>query len=297
MELLNDPYFKSGFQIALPGVRADFGEYRREIDCDGIIDPHPTKIHVTSMLLGEPPPIHRGYCIYNGAAGECVDMGRLIFRPAGTSMFMHSAAMKSPSLRCMFDVDYFHRATNLGPEWNANELEACLNIRGTRIRKIMSRIAAEMTRPSFGTEMMIEACATAMMVELARYFDRKIDQRARSRERSAPGKLPGWQLRRIDEYLNDSQGLAPTISNLARICQMSGSHLRRLFKETTGITIHDYVSDQRMKRSKAYLTDTNLSVKEISARLGFSQPTAFSYAFRKSVGTSPQRYRQQCARK
>ena len=107
-----------------------------------------------------------------------------------------------------------------------------------------------------------------------------------------PRLLP-WQMRRITGYFEALSTYAPDLTELAELCGVSSRHLRRLFKATTQRTIYDYNRDVWTGKAKRMLCETDLPLKEVSARLGFSDPGAFSVAFRRTAGVAPRRYRQQ----
>lgn len=70
----------------------------------------------------------------------------------------------------------------------------------------------------------------------------------------------------------------------------------RAFKASTGLTIHAYVEQVRLAKAKALLSDTDIQLKEIAFRLGFSNAANFSAAFRKSAGESPREFRRRFGR-
>jgi AraC family transcriptional regulator len=240
------------------------------------------------MVLSSLPFIISGYFSRDNVTGECGDVGALSFMPAGASMYQRSAGVPVRVVRCTFEADRFTTATEHGSDWDRRELTACLDIRGTRLGETMLRLAQEIEAPGFASGVLVESLTLGVMVELARYL-----RRTREPTQTTPGVLARWQLRRVNQYLNEFEGHSPTLSDLAEQCGISEAHLSRLFKSTTGMTVHDYVTDVRVKRAKAYLADTNLALKEISWRLGFSQPACFSVAFRKAVGETPRGYRKQ----
>jgi AraC family transcriptional regulator len=105
--------------------------------------------------------------------------------------------------------------------------------------------------------------------------------------------LAPHQLHRIDEFLRDFSHGMPTVSRLASALGISREHLSRLFKATTGQSIHAHLAVIRLNRAKEMLSETDIPVKVIAHRLGFSSQSAFSVAFRNETGTSPRQFRHQ----
>ena len=86
------------------------------------------------------------------------------------------------------------------------------------------------------------------------------------------------------------------VTELAALCGISTRHLRRLFKQTTKQTLHEYVRDAWVAKAKSLLCDTELPLKEITSRIGFTDPSSFSMAFRRATGAAPRTFRQQFAK-
>lgn len=84
--------------------------------------------------------------------------------------------------------------------------------------------------------------------------------------------------------------------NLTReqMCQMadiSESTLRRLFKEKTGKTIYEFVTETKMTNAARRLLVTNDAVATIAYDLGYEAPSYFGKCFKAVFGLSPQEYR------
>lgn len=80
---------------------------------------------------------------------------------------------------------------------------------------------------------------------------------------------------------------------LGRIFGYHPYHLNRLFREEYGTSVHQAVVQERIRIAKQLLRRTDLSVEKISETVGFSERTAFFYAFRKQTGLSPNAFRGQ----
>ncbi len=70
-------------------------------------------------------------------------------------------------------------------------------------------------------------------------------------------------------------------------------YIIRVFKEKYGITPYAYLIQKRMEAAQELLSFTELPVKDIAAKLAFSDSNYFSRAFKKQVGVSPMEYRRQ----
>lgn len=74
---------------------------------------------------------------------------------------------------------------------------------------------------------------------------------------------------------------------------LSSSYLCTLFKNETGLTLNQYLTDFRIEKAKKLLTDPRYKIAEISAKVGYSDGNYFGKTFKKMVGVSPSEYREQ----
>jgi AraC-like DNA-binding protein len=79
----------------------------------------------------------------------------------------------------------------------------------------------------------------------------------------------------------------PTIDELAHVVGTNAFRLKRDFKAVFGSSIRAFVLAQRHELAGALLLDTRLSIKEIAARIGYSDVAHFSIAFKRHQGVSP----------
>ncbi len=82
------------------------------------------------------------------------------------------------------------------------------------------------------------------------------------------------------------------VSDYAGMMHVSPKYLNNVVKEVMGVNAKYVISEQLLIRSCRDLKFSNLSVKEISIQLGFSEPEHFSNFFKKKMGCSPLTYRQ-----
>lgn len=78
-----------------------------------------------------------------------------------------------------------------------------------------------------------------------------------------------------------------SIYEIADEIQVSREHLSRVFKTQVGVSLKDYICRHKMRLACDLLIQTNLSCKEIAARLGYSNQSSFSRLFKKTVKMAP----------
>lgn len=82
-----------------------------------------------------------------------------------------------------------------------------------------------------------------------------------------------------------------TVEALARTAGMSRSSFAALFKSATGMTPLEYLTAWRICRSKSLLRQSELSVSEIAAQVGYDTDMALIRAFKRSEGMPPGEWR------
>ncbi|HLV85883.1 MAG TPA: PocR ligand-binding domain-containing protein [Candidatus Sulfotelmatobacter sp.] len=84
-----------------------------------------------------------------------------------------------------------------------------------------------------------------------------------------------------------------TIQQLAQALHLSGGHLSRVFRRRAGITLEQYLIQQRLELAKRALLDPRLNVAEVAERCGFCNPAYFASVFKKYVKCTPREFASQ----
>ncbi|GEM_PF-3123868 len=88
-----------------------------------------------------------------------------------------------------------------------------------------------------------------------------------------------------------------TADSLALQLGLSGDRLRHLFKEETGRTLLDYMTELRISRAKRLLEEGTYKMYEIAELTGYKSSQYFSQVFRKATGMSPYDYAERGGRR
>lgn len=92
----------------------------------------------------------------------------------------------------------------------------------------------------------------------------------------------------IHEHLADSISR----EDIANHVFLNPDYLTRVFKKETGMSVYDYLLQQRLNAAAELLIHTNMSVSAIASRIGYANFSYFSRAFKKQMHASPAEYRQ-----
>lgn len=82
-----------------------------------------------------------------------------------------------------------------------------------------------------------------------------------------------------------------TVDALAEQTGLSPSHLSRLFKQETGVSVSDYIREKKVEKAQELLQFSDFSLIEISNFLSFSSQSHFTQLFRELTGMTPKKYR------
>lgn len=96
---------------------------------------------------------------------------------------------------------------------------------------------------------------------------------------------------KLKEYLDARIYYKTTLGSIAKRLQTTEKYLIRVFREKYGDTPYAYLMHKRIEAAKELLCITELSVKEIAAKLAFSDSNYFSRTFKKYTGFSPVEFR------
>lgn len=98
-------------------------------------------------------------------------------------------------------------------------------------------------------------------------------------------------------YIRENATLANTsVSGVADALAISRSTLQRHFKKLVGRTVEDEIIRTRLEHAKRLLLETNCSLAEIAAKVGWASSSYFVQVFRRECGLTPQQYRQEALR-
>lgn len=152
------------------------------------------------------------------------------------------------------------------------------------IEPLIGKIMHEYTNRPVGSQAVIRAHMIELIVKIMRGFQRK----------GASDPVQGRNAAVIEaavRHLDDRYYETISLDGLARKAFLSKNYFAGLFKETTGITVYQYVQQVRIEQACRLMAETDKPLAGIAREVGFSDYKAFYSAFRKQRGISPQEYR------
>lgn len=105
------------------------------------------------------------------------------------------------------------------------------------------------------------------------------------------GGIPPQRMRRLIELIEHNLAGDLSLAELAASVHLSPFYFLRAFQHETGLTPHHWVMRRRIARSKELLANTDLSLVEVAAEIGYGSQSAFTTAFSRITGSSPGEWR------
>lgn len=221
-------------------------------------------------------------CFPNERAGRHYEpIGSVFVVPPGEEFLARSDEGEQLSLLCVLDEQQLSAWFERDFLWTRRHFGASVDVQAPGIIQLLRRLGDELRRPGIASEVLCEAIAVQLGVELCRYY-------GAVSERSTPGGLTGWRLRLVEERVRDADH-PPTLTELATVCGLSVRQLTRGFRATRGRSLGDYIAEARIERAKRMICMGN-RIKEVAFALGFASPSSFCYAFRRATGQSPRQF-------
>lgn len=214
-------------------------------------------------------------------------IGQLIFIPPGVELEWHWESGSQQTITCMFDVQRLGLLSALDWNWRDVDLSQTFNIRNDYLLNGMRKLGEEARSPGFASELQIESMLSVMAIELHRLFIDKTPTRIIDQ-----CNLSTTQLNQIRDYIYSHITQAISIQAIAKANHLSARELSEQFKQTTGLTLRQFIATVRIELAKKLLTNRNLMIKQVGYECGFKGAAAFVAAFRKTTGLTPVQYRE-----
>lgn len=98
-------------------------------------------------------------------------------------------------------------------------------------------------------------------------------------------------VRKIHRYVDSHLADDLSLTRLGELVDLNSSYLSRLYKQSTGIGLSEYIMNSRIEEAKRLLRDTSLKIIEISQILGFESAAYFTRFFKKDTGLTPKEFK------
>jgi AraC family transcriptional regulator len=216
-----------------------------------------------------------------------VTQGDIAIAPAG-ELFFCQWSEQDKYLRIRIASQFLQQVAQEALEISRDraELLSEFRVRNPQIEAIAMMLLTELKNGGLAGQLYVESLTNILTVHLLRNYSA-----AQRYVTSDHGKLGDRQLIQVTDYISDHLAQDIKLSDLAKLLGMSQFHFARLFKQSIGVTPHQYVLQQRLERAKHLLKQTELPVMEIAMLCGFSSHSHLGKWIRQHTGMAPKDYR------
>ncbi|MBD1838496.1 helix-turn-helix transcriptional regulator [Coleofasciculus sp. FACHB-64] len=183
--------------------------------------------------------------------------------------------------------DVFARAIDESAESSNVELLPQFAISDGLVLQIGLALKQVLENNPQGSRLYAETMANALAVHLLQNYSAR-----QPILRDYNGGLSKHQLRQVIDYINGHLDRDLGLAELAKIVQMSPHYFTRLFKQSTGLTPHQYVIRRRVERAKELLLNGELSIAEVAYSVGFANQSHLNRHLKRLLGVTPRHIRQ-----
>ncbi len=95
----------------------------------------------------------------------------------------------------------------------------------------------------------------------------------------------------VKQFIENNAAKPIKLSDIAQSIHLSKIYLHNIFKESTGISPHDYLINCRIEMAKKLLWDTKIHIPFVAEQAGFGCQQYLNKVFKKETGMTPGEYR------
>jgi AraC family transcriptional regulator len=168
------------------------------------------------------------------------------------------------------------------------KLTTKFRVRNPQIEQLAMMLRAELYQGKGGMgRLYIESLANALVVNLLRDYSG-----TRPDIVTYEGRLSDRSLLQVTDYINEHLTQAIKLKELAEVLGISQFHFSRLFKQSTGVSPHQFFIQQRIELAKKLLKKEDKSIADIALDCGFNSQSHLGTHFRSITGMTPREFRQ-----
>lgn len=110
---------------------------------------------------------------------------------------------------------------------------------------------------------------------------------------TSASKLADWQEDIAKQLMLANLDAGISVAEVAEACALSRSHFTRKFKESTLLSPHVWLRQQRVDKAMALLRHSQLSLTQVAMECGFFDQAHFCRVFARSQGMTPLAFKRQ----
>jgi AraC-like DNA-binding protein len=104
--------------------------------------------------------------------------------------------------------------------------------------------------------------------------------------------LPKWRLKRVVNHVDAHLDRRVTLADMAAVAGLTRMYFAAQFRRTTGMSPHGYLLRRRVERAQELMREPGQPLAQIALSVGFGTQPHFTTVFKRLVGQTPYRWRQ-----
>jgi AraC-like DNA-binding protein/ligand-binding sensor protein len=229
----------------------------------------------------------------NSACGACVETNRRLMKeaevngPTTCHCFAGLCATAVPIKMGAAVIGYLKTGQVFSQTPSEETFE---NLLGAIGRKTLTKTARAQLKKAYMQTRFVEPLRYQSMVTLLQSFAEQLTEHAESLAIIEEGSEP-TAIAKARKFIHANLDQPLPLGLVARQAGLSESHFCRLFKDSAGLTLTDYVNRCRIDWAKRELLKPEARISEIAFLIGYQSLSQFNRSFARIVGLSPTLYR------
>lgn len=174
-------------------------------------------------------------------------------------------------------------ADELGTDAARAQLRPRFQVRDARIEAIGWAVKAALESATPSDTLYIGSLARALAVRLVE----TANESSPHRERRDEPTLSARQLRVLTDYIESHLDQQLQLADLAGVAEVGVTRLKTLFRNSTGLPVHQYVIRRRVEYARALLSTTAMTAADVAIAAGFSHQSHMASTMRRLLGQTP----------
>lgn len=229
------------------------------------------------------------------ACGACIETNRRLMKeaevggPLSCHCFAGLCATAVPVKLGSSVIGFLKTGQVFNKTPSPQDFDALLGALG---RKTLGEELTGQLRTAYLQTRTVEPQRYQSMITLLQSFAEQLGQQAESLAIIDEGSEPA-AIAKARKFIHANLDQPLPLGDVARQAGLSESHFCRLFKDSTGLTLTDYVNRSRVEWAKRELLKPEERISEIAFLIGYQSLSQFNRSFARIVGQSPTQYRRE----
>lgn len=155
-----------------------------------------------------------------------------------------------------------------------------LHVRDPRIEHIGWAVKAELESFEPLGRLYGESLGLALAAHLLRAY-------VPARTAPSDARLGRRRLQRVVDYIQDHLSQDLSLSDLAKLLDMSPSHFKVIFKQSMGLPVHQYVIRSRVEYATDLIARGKLPLSDVALQAGFANQSHMARSMKRLTGVTP----------